>query len=63
MKQMDNEKYISSQGRYCPYCGSDELERTSIRVSEEYPDMLHQDVECLSCGRDYQNGFTLKFYV
>ena len=42
-------EYLLRDGRYCPYCGSDELQ--SISAGEyEYMSVLQRSI-CLQCGK------------
>ena len=49
LKPVDKKTYVVNGGRWCPYCGTDNIEATGT-AQMDGPDG-RQRVECLKCGR------------
>ena len=49
-------RYIKKKGRFCPFCGSDELERDVLRFVYKNPT---RDTVCKTCGREWVDEYRL----
>jgi len=56
---MTDKEYTEFGGTRCPYCESLDLEHT---MAWNDGIKYHQDVECMDCGRSWEDVYELKGY-
>ena len=52
-------KYVAHGGVHCPYCGSEDIEGGSVQTDNR---VVWQPVRCLTCGRKWNDLYTIAGY-
>jgi hypothetical protein len=60
---MSHEDYVATEGSRCPYCGSDDLERSEVVSGLDRPAEGEADEECNKCGRSWESTWRMTGYT
>ena len=56
MSQMTSDQYVATGGTKCPFCGSEDIEGTSIDVDAG---IASQEMSCNECDEGWTDEYTL----
>jgi uncharacterized Zn finger protein (UPF0148 family) len=60
---MSQEDYVATEGKRCPYCGSDDLDRSEVVSENARPAEAKADEECNKCRRMWKSTWRMTGYT